>query len=46
MQTYDGKYALLPFYLVINGGVKFSGFIPDQEEELITDRIIYIDAGV
>lgn len=33
-------------YLVINGGVQFSGCIPDQEEEIIADWIINIDTGV
>lgn len=33
-------------YLVINGGIQFSRFIPDQEEEIVTDWIINIDTGV
>lgn len=33
-------------YLVINGGVQFSSFIPGQEEEIITDWIINIDTGI
>lgn len=43
---YKTPHLWFDLYLVINGGIHFSSFIPGQEEEIIADRIINVDTGV